>query len=355
MSGYKPILGISMGDPAGVGPEIAVKALSNPEVCQKCRPVVIGDAEVIKDALRFTGLSMKINRISDMRDACYEFGIINVFDLSNVDMKKLEYGKVSAMAGNAAFEAVKKLIELAMENKIDATITGPINKEAINLAGHHFSGHTEIFAHFTKTDDYSMMLAHESFRVVHVSTHVPLRQACDLIRKERVLKVIMLAQEACNRIGIHSPKIGVAGLNPHSGENGMFGWEEEKEIIPAIKEAIKLGMKVDGPVPPDSLFPKARGGWYDIVVAMYHDQGHIPMKMVGFQWSKNHREWNAISGVNITLGLPIIRSSVDHGTAFDKAGLGIASEMSLIQAIEYGILLAKNKTEKPDPENQADF
>ncbi len=343
MSKFKPILGISMGDPAGIGPEIAVKTLAREDIYEKCRPLIVGDAKVMRDALRITNLDLKLNIISDVKDACFELGTMDIIDLNNVDMEKLEYGKVSAMAGNAAFEAVKKLIELAMEKKIDATITGPINKESINLAGHHFSGHTEIYAHFTQTSDFSMMLAHGNFRVVHVCTHVSLRQACDLVKKDRVLKVIKLAEDACRKIGIANPRIGVAGLNPHSGENGMFGWEEEREIEPAIAEAVKLGINVEGPVPPDSLFSKARGGWYDIAVAMYHDQGHIPMKVVGFEWNENEKKWNAISGVNITLGLPIIRSSVDHGTAFGKAGKGTASELSLVHAVEYGIMLAINK------------
>ncbi len=343
MSENRPVLGISMGDPAGIGPEIAVKALSKTDIYHRCRPVVIGDARVINDAFRITGLNLKMNKITEIKGARFISGTVDVLDLNNVDMDRLEYGKVSTMAGNAAYEAVKKVIELAMEQKIDATITGPINKESINLAGHHYSGHTEIYAHFTKTDDYAMMLAHGDFRVVHVSTHVSLRQACDLVRKDRVLKVIKLAWEACRRLGIENPRIGVAGLNPHSGENGMFGWEEEREIIPAVNEAISLGLNAEGPVPPDSLFSKARGGWYDIAVAMYHDQGHIPMKVVGFEWNEGKKKWDAISGVNITLGLPIIRSSVDHGTAFGKAGKGTASEQSLVNAIEYGIKLAVNK------------
>ena len=343
MSDIKPILGISMGDPAGIGPEIAAKTLSKQEIYEKCRPLVVGDAKAMKDALRICGLNLNINIISDVKDAKFEVGTIDVFDLDNVDMDKLEYGKVSAMAGNAAFEAVKKVIELAMEKKIDATITGPINKESINLAGHHFSGHTEIYAHYTDTKDYSMLLAHENMRVVHVSTHVSLREACDRVKKERVLKVIKLAENACKKLGIANPRIGVAGLNPHAGENGMFGREEIDEIIPAVEEAKAMGINADGPIPPDSLYSKARGGWYDIVVAMYHDQGHIPLKVVGFVWNEEEKKWNSISGVNITLGLPIIRSSVDHGTAFGKAGKGTASELSLVHAIEYGIMLAVNK------------
>lgn len=343
MPELRPILGITMGDPAGVGPEITVKALGHREIYDICRPVVLGDAGVMQKAAEVTGLPLKIGAISDVKEALFDFGTIDLMDLKNVDMDRLEYGKVSAMAGNAAFEAVKKVIELAMENKIDGTVTGPLNKESLNLAGHHYSGHTEIYAHFTGTEDYSMMLAHDNLRVVHVSTHVSLREACDRVKKERVLKVIRLAHDACRKIGIRAPRIGVAGLNPHAGENGLFGREEIDEIIPAVREAASLGINVEGPVPPDSIYAKARGGWYDIVVAMYHDQGHIPLKLVGFSWNEEKGRWDSISGVNITLGLPIIRSSVDHGTAFDIAGKGIASEESLIHAIEYGIKLVANR------------
>lgn len=191
------------------------------------------------------------------------------------------------------------------------------------------------------------MLAHENLRVVHVSTHVALREACDRVKKDRVLEVIRIAHQACKDLGIENPKVGVAGLNPHSGENGLFGREEIEEIIPAIGEAVKEGINAEGPVPPDTVFSKARGGWYDIVVAMYHDQGHIPLKVVGFVYNENEKKWDAVAGVNITLGLPIVRSSVDHGTAFDQAGLGIANELSLMNAIDYGVKLAKsNKVKK---------
>ena len=211
----------------------------------------------------------------------------------------------------------------------------------MNLAGHNYSGHTEIYAELTNTKDYSMMLADGDLRVVHVSTHVSLREACDRVKKERVYKVILLANDACISLGIKKPRIAVAGLNPHAGENGLFGHEEIYEIIPAIKQALSEGMLVEGPLPADSLFSKARGGMYDIVVAMYHDQGHIPLKVLGFNYDKESQKWTAINGVNITLGLPIIRSSVDHGTAFDQAGKGIANESSLVNAIEYAIKLAK--------------
>jgi 4-hydroxythreonine-4-phosphate dehydrogenase len=265
---------------------------------------------------------------------------MEVLNVDCVDMSKLEFGKVSAMAGNAAFVCVKKLIELALEDKVDGTITGPLNKESMNMAGHHYSGHTEIYAEACKTKDYCMFLAHGNLRVSHVSTHVSLREACDRVKKQRVLRVIELTNEACKAFGIAEPKIGVAGLNPHSGENGMFGDEEIKEITPAIEAARAEGIIADGPVPPDTLYSKANGGLYDAAIAMYHDQGHIPLKVVGFVWNDELKRWNSVAGVNITLGLPIVRSSVDHGTAFGKAGKGTATHESLLHAIEYGVKLS---------------
>jgi 4-hydroxythreonine-4-phosphate dehydrogenase len=246
------------------------------------------------------------------------------------------------MAGNAAFEAVRKVIELALEKKIDATVTAPINKESIHLAGHHFSGHTEIYAHFTDTAKYAMLLADENLRVIHNSTHVSLRKACDLCKKERILEVITLLHRACQQFGIVNPKIAVAGLNPHAGENGLFGDEEILEIIPAIETANQAGMLVEGPVPPDTMFVKAVQGKYDGCVAMYHDQGHIPFKLEGFQWDNEKQTMKSVKGVNITLGLPIIRTSVDHGTAFEIAGKGIASPDAMLVAIDYAIRMTNN-------------
>ena len=238
-----------MGDPSGIGPEIAVKALARKEIYAICNPLIVGDANAIKDALRMTSLDLKINSISEVGKALFQFGTLDVYDLKNVNMAELQYGKVSAMSGHAAFEAIRKVIELAQKKEIDATVTGPINKESINLAGHHYSGHTEIYAHYTHTEDYTMMLAHENLRVVHVSTHVSLKEACERVKKDRVLKVIKLAWEACRKIGIADPRIGVAGLNPHAGESGMFGREEIDEIIPAIEAAKALKINADGPIP----------------------------------------------------------------------------------------------------------
>lgn len=338
------IVGITMGDPASIGPEITAKVLDNPSIYKKCKPLVVGDAKVMENAFRIVNKThLKINTIKQVDEGIFQHGTIDVLDMGLVDMSKLQLGQVSEMAGEAAFQYVKKVIELALDKEVDATVTNALNKESINKAGHHYSGHTEIYAELTQTNKYSMMLAHEDLRVVHVSTHVSLREACDRVKKDRVLEVIRIADSACKDLGITSPKIAVAGLNPHSGENGLFGMEEIEEIIPAINAAKSEGINAEGPVPPDTVYSKARGGWYDVVVAMYHDQGHIPLKVVGFVYNKVESKWDAVAGVNITLGLPIIRTSVDHGTAFDQAGKGVANELSLENAIDYGILLAKNK------------
>lgn len=343
MTKQRPIIGITMGDPASIGPEITMKVLSNPMIYEESRPIVIGDINVMEMARKITNLeSIQLNAVYDVKDAKYEFGTIDVFDMKLVDIDTLEMGKVSKMAGEAAFQYVVKVIELANAGIVDATVTNALNKESINLAGHHYSGHTEIYADYTNTKSYTMMLAHDDLRVVHVSTHVSLREACDRVKKDRVLEVIKIANEACKQLGIKEPKIGVAGLNPHSGESGLFGTEEIEEIIPAIEAAVAEGIHAEGPVPPDTIFSKARGGWYDIAVAMYHDQGHIPLKVVGFVYNRQEQKWDAVEGVNITLGLPIIRVSVDHGTAFDQAGTGTANELSLLNAIEYAIHLANN-------------
>lgn len=343
----KPTLGITMGDPAGNGPELSAKALADPAVYERCRPIIIGDANCMEEAIKIIGKEgeLKVNPVKDVKEAAFRYGTIDVYNMGIVDIDKRIYGKVSAMCGEAAFQYVKKVIDLAMGGQVDATVTNALNKEAINLAGHHFSGHTEIYAHYTDTAKYTMMLAHDDLRVVHVSTHVSLRQACDNVKKERVLEVIRIANEGCKAIGIKEPKIGVAGLNPHCGESGMFGREEIEEIQPAIDAALEEGILIPEkkPTPPDTVFSKALGGWYDIVVAMYHDQGHIPLKVKGFVYNKEAKRWDAVAGVNVTLGLPVIRASVDHGTGFGHAGDGSANELSLVNAMDYAIRLANNK------------
>lgn len=336
-----PILGITMGDPFGVGPEIAVKALAKKDIYSICRPVLIGNSEVFRQAVSLTGLGLKVQSIQSETEFGFEPGKIDVLESADHHLEKLQYGTISPEAGHAAFVAIEKAIKLAQKGIIHAVVTGPIHKEALKLAGHDFPGHTEIFAHYTGTKDYAMLLIYGDLRVIHVTTHVPLQQVSRMITKDRVLKVIELAEDACHKFDIAAPRIGIAGLNPHAGDGGLFGSEEQEHIAPAIEAARTAGIAAEGPIPSDTLFPKAIGGLYDICVVMYHDQGHIPLKLTGFTWDKKNERWQSINGVNITLGLPIIRTSVDHGTAFDIAGKGIASPDSMIHAIEYAVKLAK--------------
>ena len=340
----KPIIGITMGDPASIGPEITVKALTRPEVYENCRPLVIGDACMLEKAKKIVGHEeITIHPVSSVKEALFVPGTIDVYEMNLVNADTLPIGQVSVEAGEAAFQYVKKVIELANADEIDGTVTNALNKEAINVAGHHFSGHTEIYAHYTETKKYCMMLAHQNMRVTHVSTHVSLREACNRVKKERVLDVIRMSDRACKDLGIEHPRVAVAGLNPHCGENGLFGDEEIKEITPAIEAARAEGIDASGPYPPDSVFSKLRGGWYDIVVCMYHDQGHIPLKVVGFVYNQEAGKWDAVEGINLTLGLPIVRVSVDHGTAFDQAGTGMANELSLMNAIDYATRLSRSR------------
>jgi len=336
----KPLIGITMGDPTGIGPEIAAKALDREEIYDECKPLVIGDAKVMQEACRIARVRLKVNPIKDVNQGKYTFGTIDVYDLSNVDMDKLVYKKVSKMGGKASLDYIYKVIDLAMAKEIDATVTGPIHKEAINLAGCPYAGHTEIFAHRTGTKDYAMMLVEGGIKVVHVTTHIALRDVPSQIKKERILKVIRLACKAMKDLGIENPKVIVPGLNPHASDGGLFGDEEEKEITPAIEEAKRENINVEGPIPPDTAFVKLKSGQYDVALAMYHDQGHIPLKLLGFEWDAKIGQWKSISGVNVTLGLPIIRTSVDHGVAYGKAGEGRASPDSLIEAVKLAVKLA---------------
>lgn len=339
-----PILGITMGDVCGCGPEIAIKSLNNCKIYEICRPIIIGSAAMVDRAINLLNVPLKINVVKKIGDSQFKYGVIDVYNIPLVPAAdNPPYGEVTDVGGRAAYDAVAKVIELALAGEVDATITGPLNKEALNLAGYHYSGHTEIYAELTGTLDYAMMLADGNLRVVHVSTHVSLREACNRVKKERVYKVIHIANEACQSLGIENPRVAVAGLNPHCGENGLFGTEDIEEITPAINAARMEGLNVDGPIPPDTVFSMAYGGMYDIVVAMYHDQGHIPIKVRGFVYDESVKQWKSISGVNITLGLPIIRVSVDHGTAFGIAGKGIATSESLENAIYYGARMATQK------------
>jgi 4-hydroxythreonine-4-phosphate dehydrogenase len=335
----RPVLGVTMGDASGAGPEILAKALSLPEVRALCRPIVIGDAATVRQAAEIVGRATpagtphplsRVRALPQVSDASLDDGVIEVLDLHNVDLPHLVYGKVDPMAGQAAYECVVKAVELALAGEIAAIVTSALNKEALNLAGHHYAGHTELLAHLCGVDGVAMMLVAGSFRVSHVSTHVSLREAIDRVRKERILEVTRLTNQAVRRMGIAAPRLAIAGLNPHSGEGGLFGDEEQVHIRPAVEAAQAEGVSVVGPIPPDTVFFRMNGGQYDAVIAMYHDQGHIPVKVLAFE-----------EGVNVTLGLPIIRTSVDHGTVFGKAGKGTASPGSMIAALKLAAQMAE--------------
>ena len=343
----RPILGISIGDPSGIGPEICLKALNKKEIYEKSIPVIYADRVVIEDAIKITGLDFSLHPISEPKEALGKSGTVDFIETGVITKAgEYEYGKVGSKSGDAAFQYVVRAIKDALEGTIAAVVTCPINKEAINCAGHQFAGHTEIFAHYTNTKDYGMLLTagsgERSLNVIHVTTHVSLAGACELISPGRVYKTICLANQALVLMGRETRRIAVAGLNPHCSENGLFGNEEEKSIIPAIEEARTKGMDVTGPLPADTVFVKALGGLYDIVVAMYHDQGHIPLKLCGFTMEGG--AYTGVKGVNATIGLPVIRTSVDHGTAFGKAGKNLANEESLLDAIEMAITFARNRT-----------
>ncbi len=325
----KPILAITMGDGAGVGPEIVVKALKDEKLYDTCRPFVIGDAKRLEQVKKIVDGHQEIHIINDVKEAKFEAGTIDVIDLDLLP-ENLPFGRLSAEAGNAAFRYLEKAIELANEKKIAGVVTAPLNKEALHMGGHIYPGHTEILAQLTDTQDYAMMLSAPKLKVIHVTTHIGIIDAVKKINKERVYTVIKLANDTLKKAGYKHPKIAVCGINPHAGENGLFGYgEEEEKLVPAIEKAKGEGMDVYGPLPADTVFFRATRGDFDIVLAQYHDQGHGPVKVLGLE-----------AGVNITVGLPIIRTSVDHGTAFDIAGKGIADEMSLKEAIRQAIELA---------------
>lgn len=324
-----PVIGVTMGDPSGIGPEIILKSFSNAEISNS-RIVVIGDFNIMRSAYDMLKISsFRLKRTDEISECIFGNEVLNILDLGLMETNQLQTGKVNAASGSAAFESLRKAIELANNKEIDAIATAPLNKEAIHLAGHHYAGHTEILAELTNTDDYAMLLYDKKLSVIHVSTHISLLEAVSGLKRERIEKVIQLAEYSMKRLLGRSPAIAVAGLNPHAGENGLFGDEEIREINPAIKNMKAKGFDVEGPVPPDTVFLKAVNGMYDVVVAMYHDQGHIPLKLLGFS-----------TGVNITVGLPFIRTSVDHGTAFEIAWSGRASEESMMQAIKLALKLA---------------
>lgn len=328
----QPLLAITMGDASGSGPEIITKSLADPEVREAARSVVIGDVATMEEALKITGVRGSVRGLKDISEATFQDDVIEVVDLKNIDLSRLNRGRVDSMAGKAAYDYIKLATELALEDKCEAIVTSAINKEALNKAGYHYDGHTQLLQELCGGPEVAMMLVSGSLRVSHVTTHVSLRQALDLVRPERILTVLSLTRDCVRRMGVDEPYIAVSGINPHSSDGGLFGDEEEKYIEPAVEEAKRRGMKVIGPLPPDSVFLRASQGQFDAAVAMYHDQGHIALKMLGIT-----------EGVNVTLGLPIIRTSVDHGTNFGKAGKGTADPTSLSQAIKLASVMCRHK------------
>jgi len=329
---YKSLFAITMGDAAGSGPEIVTKALADPDIRAVSRSVVIGDAATMRAALEITGVPGEVRVIEKLSEALFQEGFIEVIDLHNIQLDRLTRGKIDPMAGKAAFEYIKLATEMALAGECDAMVTSAISKEALNKAGYHYDGHTQLLAELCGVSNVAMMLVSGKLRVSHVTTHVSLLRAIELVRPERILTVLRLTSEAVRQMGIDEPRIAVAGLNPHAGEGGLFGDEEIKYFARAIDAARREGMNVTGPLPPDSVFLRTSEGQFDAAVAMYHDQGHIALKMLGIT-----------QGVNVTLGLPIIRTSVDHGTNFGKAGKGTADPASLILAIKLASVMCRNR------------
>ena len=329
----KPVLAITMGDPAGIGPEVTLKALEHPEVWEICRPVVIGDARRLAEAARVVHSRLPVRGVQSVSELGEQESAVYVLDLANVE-PGLPLGRVSPAAGRAAYEYIEHAVRLALSGEAAAVVTGPLNKEALHAAGLKFAGHTEILADLCGVKGTVMMLVAGALRVSHVSTHVSLRQAIERVTVERILHVVRLthAAVASLRVVPAEPRIAVAGLNPHAGESGLFGSEEQEIIEPAVSRARSEGFDVRGPVPPDTVFYRAGQGEFDAVIAMYHDQGHIPVKLAGFA-----------EGVNVTLGLPIIRTSVDHGTAFDIVGTGRADERSMLAALRLAAQMASQR------------
>ncbi len=336
---YRPLVGITMGDPVGIGPEIIYRALERPGLFEAVRPLVVGDARILKKAVADTGADIRISVVSTPGEGVYALGWIDVMDVSDLDLKNAQWGRPTPTTGQAMIDYINRAVDLALENRVDAIATGPVNKAAMKLAGSRFHGHTELFAARTEAKEYAMMMAGNRLRVVLVTIHMPLKDVSGALSRESVGKTIVLTNRSLKeRFGIPSPRIAVAGFNPHAGEEEMFGSEEVRAIRPAVSAAVDAGIDAVGPLPPDTLFYHAVKGAYDAVVCMYHDQGLIPFKMIHFE-----------DGVNVTLGLPIIRTSVDHGTAYDIAGRGMADPGSLVAAVEMAarqVLFKMNQAEK---------
>jgi 4-hydroxythreonine-4-phosphate dehydrogenase len=323
-----PLIAVTMGDPAGIGPEIVAKTFADPGFGDENRALVVGDPTILERAARLLELQLRVNEIEGPEEAVFETGVADVLAVGELP-EDLPFGALDARAGDAAFRYLQRATELANAGRVGAIATAPLNKEAMHLAGHNYPGHTEILAQLTGTKDYAMMLVTDELKVIHVSTHVSLREAIERVRPERERAVIRLAHDSLRKLGIEEPKVAVAGLNPHAGEAGLFGTEDAEHIAPAVAAAVEEGIDATGPWPPDTVMMRARQGHFDIVVVQYHDQGHIPVKLMGFD-----------TGVNVTVGLPFFRTSVDHGTAFDIAGTGKAEHASMQAALDLARKLA---------------
>lgn len=321
----KPVIAVPIGDPAGVGPEIVAKSVADNLVFETANVIVVGDKGVMENAVKITETGLTINIVDKPDQGRYEKGVLNLIDLDNITQSEFEFGKVSAMCGQAAFDYITRSIALANERKVDAVSTTPINKEALKAAGIPFIGHTEIFGAQTGTADPLTMFEVRGMRVFFLTRHVSLRQACDMVKKERIIDYVQRCTEVLKTLGVTEGTMAIAGLNPHSGEHGLFGAEEVDEVIPAVEELQRMGYDVDGPVGADSVFHQALHGRYNSVLSLYHDQGHIATKTLDFERT-----------IAITGGMPVLRTSVDHGTAFDIAGKNIASAVSMIEAILLG-------------------
>jgi len=333
MDGKGPIIGITMGDAAGIGPEIIAKALDRADVYAFCRPIVIGDAKRMEKAARVAKVSAQVKTVADPSEAAFRHGVIDTIDVGGIP-DDLPFGKLSPIAGDGAYRFIARAVDLAKAKRIHAICTAPLNKEALHAGGHVFPGHTELLAKLSGTKEVSMMLATPKMRVIHVTTHIGLVDAIKKIEPGLVERTIRRGNDALVRSGIAKPRIGLCGINPHAGEHGLFGHgEEEEKLEPAVAAARKDGIDVEGPLPADTLFFRAGRGDFDLVVANYHDQGHGPVKVLGLE-----------AGVNITVGLPFVRTSVDHGTAFDIAGTGKADERSMIEALRQAVALAPKET-----------
>ncbi len=330
-----PLIAITMGDPSGIGPEIVVKALCEKIVFAQCRPVVIGDERILAFTIQWLKVPpLQINKIDSPTKGMFKRGFIDLIRVTDLSPEEISLGKPQALGGEAAYRYVEKGVKMAIEGVVDAIVTAPISKEAINAAGHPYAGHTELLAEMTSAQDYVMMLAGPRLRVSLVTRHVAIRLVASVLSPELIKRTIIITADALRSFwGIDIPRLAVAGLNPHAGEGGLFGEEEESIITPAVMDCRRMGIRVEGPLPSDSLFFRAAAGEYDAVISMYHDQGLIPLKLLHFR-----------EGVNITLGLPIIRTSVDHGTGYDIAGQGVADSTSLVNAIVMASQMVRHRT-----------